>query len=269
MAEENFSKINILATIVLYNETLEGSETWQTLYRNSPKNISWLIINNGPNKISLPNGFQGFYHEELSNIGLASAYDYALKVGMKKEFSHIMYLDQDTTFPADFWKRESDVVNENFEYQIFLPTVFGNRFLLSPCLFKHGRGIPVERDNLPKTVDFKKYSYINSGALFSIDLLYTIWDNSITELFIDRVDHAIGYFLGLKNIKAVWFDVDVKQSFSGDIEVKDRVLKRFFYEKKDSIVFGKISKTLWWQYLWITKRRLRFFLKFFDWKFLF
>ncbi len=268
MVQETLPKITILATIVLYNESLETSDTWQTLFQTAPASVSWLVINNGPSSISLPDNFVGEYYEDLSNAGLAVAYKKALLYAEEKSFSHLLFLDQDTTFPVDFWERQKKVLDENGEYSLYLPTIYGERFMLSPCGFKHGLGRAITKKELPSVVTFKEYSFINSGALFVVKDLSEVWSDTITGLFLDNIDHAIAHYLHLHHKKSIWFEADIRQSYSGDCTDKEQVLKRLNGWVGDAKVFGKITNTSFWQGIWILRRRLRLFLDYWDWRFL-
>lgn len=268
MVQDDGSQITILATVVLYNGTLESSDTWQTLQIGTPSYVSWLIINNGPSSIILPPDFRGEYFEDLSNSGLAVAYKKALVYAQERAFSHLLFLDQDTTFPADFWGLQKKCIKRNAMMALYLPTVYGARYMISPCRMKRGSGKAVTVKELPEKLLFQNYSFINSGALFSVKDLVEVWDDSITDLFLDNVDHAIAYYLGVYKKEALWFAADIEQSFSGDSTNREQILRRFKGWIKDALVFGKISKTSLWQKYTIVRRRIRYFLRFRDWRFL-
>jgi len=268
MVQDDVSQISILATIVLYNEKLESSDTWQTLQIGTPSYVSWLIINNGPSSIILPPDFRGEYYEDLSNSGLAVAYKKALVYAQERTFSHLLFLDQDTTFPAEFWGLQNKCIMRNPNMALYLPTVYGAKNMLSPLRIKRGIGKAVMAKELPETILFQNYSFINSGALFSVKDLVEVWDDSITDLFLDNVDHAIAYNLGVHKKEALWFAADIKQSYSGDSADREQILRRFKAWIDDALVFGKISSTSLWQRYNIVRRRIRFFLIFRDWRFL-
>jgi hypothetical protein len=262
------SKINILATIVMFNETLRNSSTWQSLYLNSLDHMSWLIINNGPSSIEIPRDYKGKIYEDLRNRGIASAYKKAIDVAQKYGYTHLLFLDQDTFFPDDFIQKLKICISDNPGFAVYCPTVYGQRYMLSPCRMRRGLGEAVTLDQLPEEIDFKHYSFINSGALFSISDLSEVWDDSILELFLDNVDHAIAHYLCIYDKKGVWYEVNVEQSYSGDSIDKEQILSRFRIWRRDAIVFGKISRSYLFQRYLIIKRKLHFFLRFRDWRFL-
>ncbi len=260
--------LRILAALVLYRETLETSSTWNTLKGHAPEYVSWLVLNNGPTSIGLPENFRGTCHEDLGNGGLASAYATALDHARKGHFTHLLLLDQDTRFSQDFWEKQRRAVAQHPDMSLYLPTIYGQRFLLSPCFFRRGLGAPATLQSLPPVLTFKNQSFINSGALFRVSELAAVWNMRITELFLDNIDHAIAHFLALHHKRGVWFRVNSQQAFSGDSRDREQVLKRLKIWVKDARCFGRITGTSLWQQYWIMRRRLGLFWRYRDFRFL-
>lgn len=102
--------MNILALIVVYNQKINETKTLKSLlknYENNPQifeNFKLLIYDNGPIdqecNFELPYKFD--YFSNPKNDGLASAYNFALSVGIKENYTWLLLLDQDSYLPDDY-----------------------------------------------------------------------------------------------------------------------------------------------------------------------
>lgn len=104
--------MKIIAVVVLYKCEPTLSLTMRTLisnYQHDPVSfcdVHLVIYNNGPdftsNKIKLP--FDSSYVTDNGNMGLAVAYNHALKIANNQSASWLLLLDQDSDLPINFLK---------------------------------------------------------------------------------------------------------------------------------------------------------------------
>jgi hypothetical protein len=169
----------------------------------------------------------------------------------------LLFVDQDTSFPGNFWTLLDEAVADRPDVALWLPTVAGARFLMSPCAMRCGRGVPLQVADLPDTIGGPHMSFINSGALFRLVDLAECWDPAIDSLFLDNVDHAIGHFLWRAGRTAAWFPADVHQEFSDDSPTARIDPARFRTWRRDTLRYGRITGTSAWQAYWAARRTAR------------
>ncbi len=263
MDQIHFETMKIVAVLVLYNERLETSLTWNTLFSSSPMNVEWLIYNNGPHPVEIPEDCGIIYEENLSNGGLVPAYRAGLALAQQREATHLLLLDQDTSFPRNFWDLQIECIETFPEESVYVPTVFGERFLLSPNRFNRFTGFAksVSETNLSNPLPLASHSCINSGALFTLAAFTLACNDRVDSLFLDNIDNAMTWFLWKNNVSVRWFHAQVRQSFSGDTVNPATDLPRFKIWKKDARQFGKITRCGLWQEYVILRRKLHYFIR--------
>lgn len=167
----------ILAVIVLYNESLESSITFQSLTESLKTNtrdgskFRLVIYDNSPNPLkAVFNQYPLFsitYKSDISNAGLSRAYNYASTIAEIEAFEYILLLDQDTFLPKNILSLYSDAI-EKYQYlNLFAPILkISNGIFLSPARFFLHRGFKTKI--IPGVYPLSKYAPINSGMLIKL-----------------------------------------------------------------------------------------------------
>lgn len=259
MDQINSETIKIVAVLVLYNEQLETSSTWNTLFSSSPMNVHWCIYNNGPASIEIPEDCGIVYEEDLDNSGLVPAYRAGCTLAKQLKATHLLLLDQDTSFPRNFWDLQMACLETFPEESLYVPTVFGERFMISPNYFNRRKGIarPISKE-LPNPLSLSSHSCINSGALFSLAAFELSCTEAVASLFLDNIDNAMTSILWQNNISVRWFNADVRQNFSGEHVNHATDFQRFKIWQKDARQFGEITGCKLWQEYLILRRKLHY-----------
>jgi len=260
MDQSNCETIKIVAVLVLYNECLETSATWNTLFSSSPLNVHWLIYNNGPSPVEIPEECGIAYQESLDNSGLVPAYRAGLEMAKNINATHLLLLDQDTLFPRNFWDLQMACLETFPGESLYVPTVFGERVMLSPNTFDRRRGIAqaTSYEKLPNPLSLASFSIVNSGALFTLAAFELACTETVALLFLDNIDNAMTAMLWQNGISARWFHAEVHQKFSGEKLNPQTDYQRFKIWQKDARQFGEITGCRFWQEFWILKRKFHY-----------
>ncbi len=127
------------------------------------------------------------------NLGLAKAYNHGIAwIKQNTDATHVMLLDDDTSLPDSFLDETAAYIAATDNVQIFLPVVYDEKGLLSPCTID---GCRVRRLSSAWDVTPKGVTGINSGM--AIDL--AVFDDYRYDerYFLDYIDHAF-----VRDIKA-------------------------------------------------------------------
>lgn len=111
--------MDILTIVVLYKRTPENSETVQSLtseFRRNPgmaDQIGLLIWDNSPDPVVDPQmQIPAIYRGDGENVGVAGAYDGGMRMAIASGCEWLLLLDQDTSIPAGFVSRLSEISRE-------------------------------------------------------------------------------------------------------------------------------------------------------------
>jgi len=224
----------LFALIVLYNQSLDESTSWNTLSSYADERIVWGVYNNGPHSQNIPEFVH--YHENLSNVGLAIAYKWGVEEALKEGATHILLLDQDTTFPEYFLTQIlHHLAKENID--CLLPTVISQKgYKLSPNRWFLSRGWQFRKNAIPHS-----YSFIGSGTTISLHLLSAIWDDGIEQLFLEHIDHYLSYKMRKRGIIPSILPLTIRQNYSAESLDRKSVIPRHSIWMKDVITFSKLT----------------------------
>jgi len=257
----------ILALLVLYNRKLSESESWTSL-RSHSEELFWLIQNNGATPVEVPAGFKGEAINAPDNPGIAAAYGNGIAFAERNGFTHLLFLDQDTSFPESFAERQANSIFVAPEAGCWIPTVRSACQLISPLRWIWERGFPLRQVPEEGELPLGRRSFINSGALFSVKLLQSIWDSDSERLFLDAVDHLIAHKLRSLGVVPYLFHSEVVQDYSNDSSEIESQLRRLMTSERDYRTFGEITGTVRLQRLWLLVHRLKLALRFKSLRFL-
>ena len=172
--------IGLLAVIVLHKMALQDSLSYRTLLtaaeRINPVQIQFhlLLIDNlswAPSPLELPSWVR--YERAADNLGLAAAYNRALKLALTEGFDWILTLDQDTDLPSNFLARMAEIaetVRSSPRIGAIVPQLIGDGKMLSPLHFRLG-AFPIWYPlGFTGTPDHKVFAF-NSGAVLRVSAL--------------------------------------------------------------------------------------------------
>jgi GT2 family glycosyltransferase len=188
--------VSILAVIVLYRMLPFEAPAFRSLQASARRldqngvRLKILLYDNTPDpqhSETLHDNTE--YWSAQSNQGIASAYNFALKLAEAEGFDWLLTLDQDTTVPEHFLGRVAELAKEkSSESDIagFVPEVVDHGVFISPHVLEHGRSCRL-RDHFSGVPD-REVSAINSGALWRVQSLREI--GGFNPLFwLDYLDH--------------------------------------------------------------------------------
>ncbi len=179
-------KNRISVVIVIYNQSCEDSLTCQKILKNTVQPDHVLVIDNSTRDFLNEDfcNFQGWkYHSMNGNAGLSKAYNAALKI-LKPACDVIVWADDDTDFPENYFSELSVYVEENPEKSLFVPLVFSDSRMISPSIAGKNRVVSVGSAN---ELTNKSLTAINSGLAVRTELYRDYrYDEA---LFLDCIDH--------------------------------------------------------------------------------
>lgn len=217
----------ILICCVLYKTNLSRSNTYLSLlkgyefvfiYDNSP--ISMLDFSEIP--------VSWVYIHNPDNPGISVAYNEAAKFANENDFDWILLTDQDTFFPNNSLDYYRDGIKEKGDLPLICPMVItgtGTGTIMSPVKCKHY--IPTYHSVVPPAIiSLKDFGIINSGMLIRVDAFFKVGGYN-SNVFLDFADYQFIERLSMRFNKAFVIPLELKQSFSNDIQDLSVKLKRF------------------------------------------
>lgn len=240
-------EIKILFGIVCFREKFWETLSFKTLVasaKSTNKQISIFIFDNTDNEnwnieeeYNPVNTHTLQYIHNPNNPGISVAYNTIAKYARDNQFSHIVFLDQDTELPEDFFS-EYEKKAEN-SVNIAAPIIFSNDRLISPGIYKNYRSSFYKTINQDK-IELKNNSCINSGLLIKTVFFYEVggYDEALR---LDFCDHEfikrVGELTKFLNI----IPIRLEQNFSTNTNSLDKALFRYSLFTKDMKAFKKIN----------------------------
>ncbi|MCZ6909409.1 MAG: glycosyltransferase [Rickettsia endosymbiont of Ixodes persulcatus] len=170
-------KTKLLVVIVLYYPTEKQIlDLIHICYQYV--DIKILLFDNSPDNYSVNVEFYNkvIYVKSKKNVGVGGAHYYAAELAVKKNFTFILFLDQDSQLPNDF------VRNMLYKFAYF-KKVYPRLAAIGPAWNDYRRTIKKKKNNLSKSVKM----LISSGMLVLVSVLIDIGYPK-KEYFIDHVD---------------------------------------------------------------------------------
>lgn len=215
--------IRVYALVVIYNRRCEESPSCEALRQLNDARAVVVDNSTAENDNARYCARRGFGYLGLGgNFGLSVAYNRGIQWLQKHtDATHVLLLDDDTTLPDGFWDAVGQSVKNNPATSVFLPRVYDEVGLLSPCAID---GLRVRRiaDVCELTPD--NITAINSGMTVALSVFkdYT-YDEGY---FLDYIDHA---FMRDMKQQAVNFTVTkqvLHQRFAGNERGNKQAAKR-------------------------------------------
>lgn len=238
----------LFIVLVLYRTSLEESKTIASLNEVLNNSINLLVYDNSPIKQYENQNFEygkfkvQYQHDEL-NLGLSTAYNFALECASTTNKTWLLLLDQDTTFTKEYVLDLSILNFEKISNDVVavIPKVIssGKEHMISPCEILIG-GVckPISATGL---ID-KPISGINSGSVLNVSYFKSIGGFDL-QYSLDMLDHW--YFRKIYRDKkkvqlmnsTIYQDLSVFGNFEANISYERYIQmltaeKRFISEDK-------------------------------------
>lgn len=255
------SKIKFNAIIVLYNCSLEESDTFLSI--KDEKDINIILCDNSTkdyDNFDVSKKYNVNYISMNGNVGLSKAYNAAINsLNSKDDNNYICIFDDDTKIPSNYFSEMKIAIEKN-NCDIFLPVVYDGEEIMSPFLINGKFYKKITDINNIKGV----FSGINSGMLIKS----SVFENYCYDegLFLDYVDHHFMHdMLQQKRIISLVKSVVLNQNFSSSTDNLNGALIRFHILKHDAKYHYKDSLTSYYYLYW--RRIIKISLKYRTFRF--
>jgi hypothetical protein len=159
-----------LICIVLYETNIEESFTYKSLLEANVGSLglNLLLFDNSPEaqKLSENNQIQIEYHQSDTNVGIAGAYNYAAKRAKEMKMEWLIFFDQDSYIPKNFFDKLAISKQENPSQELFVPLVKDSDAIVSPSYPIFDRLSP--KRYFSGLTKVNEGSIINSGMMVSL-----------------------------------------------------------------------------------------------------
>lgn len=177
----------ISVVIVIYNKSCADSETCRTVLLSAEQPARVLVMDNSTREY--PNAAfcaeRGWHYRSMGgNAGLSKAYNAALEL-LKDAHGLVVWADDDTSFPENYFSGLSAFAEENPEKSLFLPVVLSGERRISPSAAGKYRVEPVQTT---AELAGRPVTAINSGMAVRLEL-YQAGYRYDESLFLDCIDH--------------------------------------------------------------------------------
>lgn len=256
------------AIVVIYNKSCADSLTCRALKEIGNSHTTTLIFDNSTqdfdNRTYCKD--QGWHYLGGSgNLGLSKAYNACIDYLTAQNFNgYICLFDDDTEVTAPYFHALEAAVNSGG--QIFVPFIYADNRLLSPCrLTPSHTPILFSDETAARNYRGADISAINSAMAMSMDLFRDYrYDENI---FLDGIDHTHLQKMAQRGISISLLDVRFHHRFSADEKPpKNAAAVRFAIFAKDYAYIFRNRKMSYW-YL-VGKRAVRLSLAYHSFDFL-
>jgi rhamnosyltransferase len=237
-----------IAVIVLYNQSLEMSETFISLSKAMARIedvLELVVYDNSRQPCNIEklsgNKFVINYIHDPNNPGVSSAYNCAANIGRTSGKDWLLMFDQDTILPDDILLKYLDAIIAYPDEKLFSPLMITtDNKVVSPCKFRFNKGFSTTDTTFGRR-SLNGYSLINCGLCIRIETFYEI--NGYDPQFkLDYSDHDFitRYKKGISN-----FVVVINSKVSHMLSAKqhnslESDKQRFFYFRDALIRYSMI-----------------------------
>lgn len=253
------------AVVVTYNTECENSSTCTALAQIKGLDVivydNSTVLNNNES-FCKTHGFT--FLGGSGNKGLSKAYNTAIEHLLNKGFSgFVCIFDDDTDISEDYFEALLKA-KENASSNIFVPFVYSNQKLISPCMLSENYRVGLF-ENEQDVFSCKDISAINSCMALNIDIFKDYkYDENI---FLDGIDHNFVMDMRKRGEEIAVFNYRCSHAFSGNEKPSlSSALTRFAIFKKDYRYILRNNKTAF--LMLVGKRTLSLCVKYKTLKFL-
>ncbi|MEQ9876042.1 hypothetical protein ABRP91_19635 [Pectobacterium brasiliense] len=215
--------MKITSIVIIYNSTLENSDTLRSVLASQTKNIvlDILIWNNGPSLLNEEDvqhflascqekGIRAKIFQDIRNLSLSKIYNFFIEVN---EFNFVTILDQDSILPKDFFIRlstvkDADVIvpkiiaKKNDVYTQYYPHLYDNPDIIiseghiqSP-IESAMSGITISKNAVDKIITFRGYVFEEKLAFYGIDndffrTIKIMKDDQLSLFCLNEIHHSL------------------------------------------------------------------------------
>jgi GT2 family glycosyltransferase len=170
----------ILIIVVLYKKRLSESAIYKSLEQitwPSSKGIDLLVYDNSPaefiqEEINPQGKFVIKYIRDTSNSGVSKAYNEGALLAQTLQKKWVVFFDQDTLLPANFFTVLLDSIARHPEQVLFVPRLMANNIQLSPCRYLFAKGIPYKKEHPAGICTLKRKNLLNSCLCIRLDAFF-------------------------------------------------------------------------------------------------
>ncbi|WP_421000465.1 glycosyltransferase [Carnobacterium maltaromaticum] len=209
--------MNYTIVMVLYEQTLEDSKTFQSLIRYLPvyknnNNITLLVFDNSVNLVNKVDkkDIDYIYIKNEGNIGLAKSYNQATKYANLMKSEWMLLLDQDTELSKEYFETIFNIKKIPSTVVSCIPQIISNNKIISPIL---SVGLPKLQNELMEPGTYQDLMAINSASLLKISFLNEI-DGFNEEFSLDYLDHWLYLEINKRKKSIQVLDVVIKHELS-------------------------------------------------------
>ncbi|OCG63012.1 glycosyltransferase family 2 protein [Gilliamella sp. GillExp13] len=252
--------MKITAIIILYNENIKNSKTFESLLNSDRSDITLNVIiwNNGPKALNLQECRQYksicdskninlSIYENLYNIALSKIYNFFIN---QESFDFFTILDQDSILNNDFFQNIK--INNNFdvivpqvysvgwvskENSLCFPIYHENRKLFDKKFFAMGE---IESISSGLTLSYQLIKYISKSKQEFFNERYALYAID-TSFFLDLIELKQTEFKGIcvgKINHSLDFNLQDRKKISPTRRLEmeySKVLNKIFYDEKSRL----------------------------------
>jgi GT2 family glycosyltransferase len=186
---------SLFAVLVLYQQSLEQSATFQSLTsaaRKLPLPLPLLVYDNSPTPMGRPaaGSYPGWdirYVHDPSNPGISQAYVTGARMAALQSKRWLLLLDQDTRFAPDALAKYIGAIQRHSEVRLFAPILRSGERVLSPCVYRFKLGFPAPGVR-PGAQSLAGLSVLNSGMCVSVQDYLAVGGHDV-RIALDFADH--------------------------------------------------------------------------------
>ncbi|VEB96365.1 rhamnosyltransferase [Cedecea lapagei] len=223
--------MKIMPVVVLYKKQISESESINSILDSDDKDEikDFFVYNNSPSEYTVPNKYNGaniHVVNDYKNSGVSKAYNEGLSYARKLGYTHVLLLDQDTTFPKHSIDVYKNALAKSPFINLFSPILkTKNEKICSPLRYKCHRGFTVD-DFKPGEYSLEHYSPINSGMLINVEAAVNCGGYN-EDVYLDFSDFQFIERFKRYNEKFIVVDLVLLQDFSGEETNVSKLLTRF------------------------------------------
>lgn len=165
------------------------------------------------------------YFRDSSNPGIAAAFNHFATVAQSQHIDWIVFLDQDTSLPLDFYEKYFLQAQKSNSCNLVLPKVYSNSALISPSHYKWYRTSHI-KEPLLEEIELNSITAINSGLMVKRDFFLKNGGYN-KNLRIDFCDHEFIERINGKGHYASILDISLQQDFSAETNDLKKAIFRY------------------------------------------
>jgi rhamnosyltransferase len=262
---------DLMVVLVIYRMKISESPAFKSLtdsLQSANQKSSIFVYDNSsqPQGYDLVEDWEMIYRNDPSNPGVSKAYNEGFKQSKAQSKRWILLVDQDTVFEKDFFSKCKSAIEANKHEGIFVPIMVDLKGVVSPFVFRFGRGIRLRKIHTGQQL-MMRLKFINSGMLISSELFEL--SGGFDEQY--RLDFSdLAFIERLKSLTRTFLVIDSECThslFATKRSSLEENLVRFKIYCQSANRLGNQTGNFW-VYIWKHLRAIVFSFKYFNWRFI-